>query len=68
MSEMHEPRDFPKALAMLQVPDTVRYVVVAIVIYRYSGHVACKYIYVPMFRGSLTTYTSAVSSPSERQP
>ncbi|KAI3216554.1 hypothetical protein DTO012A9_10289 [Penicillium roqueforti] len=86
MSEMQDPRDFPKALAMLQVIDTTMYVVTAMVIYCYAGptvespalssagpimkkvayglaiptvivagvvfgHVACKYIYVRIFRG-----------------
>lgn len=101
---MHDPREFPKSLAMLQVVDTTMYIVTAIVIYRYAGpdvtspalssagplmkkvayglaiptvcdsapwmllrwltsiqviiagvvfgHVACKYIYVRIFRGS----------------
>ncbi|EAW13764.1 putative amino acid transporter [Aspergillus clavatus NRRL 1] len=87
ISEMHDPREFPKSLAMLQVVDTTMYIVTAIVIYRYAGpdvtspalssagplmkkvayglaiptviiagvvfgHVACKYIYVRIFRGS----------------
>ncbi|CAI7645672.1 unnamed protein product [Penicillium glandicola] len=86
MSEMQDPRDFPKALAMLQIVDTTMYVVTAMVIYCYAGpsvespalssagpvmkkvayglaiptvivagvvfgHVACKYIYVRIFRG-----------------
>ncbi|KAJ5462170.1 hypothetical protein N7530_010375 [Penicillium desertorum] len=37
MSEMDEPRDFPKSLALLQVVDTCMYVVTAVVIYRYAG-------------------------------
>ena len=37
MSEMAEPRDFPKSLAMLQVADTSLYLVTAIVSYRYFG-------------------------------
>lgn len=37
MSEMQDPRDFPKALAMLQVIDTTMYVVTAMVIYCYAG-------------------------------
>lgn len=37
MSEMQDPRDFPKALAMLQVVDTTMYVVTAMVIYCYAG-------------------------------
>ncbi|KAJ5779351.1 hypothetical protein N7457_007071 [Penicillium paradoxum] len=87
MSEMQDPRDFPKSLAMLQIVDTTMYVVTAMVIYCYAGpdvtspalssagplmkkvayglaiptviiagvifgHVACKYIYVRIFRGS----------------
>ncbi|KAF7592255.1 hypothetical protein BBP40_000457 [Aspergillus hancockii] len=87
ISEMRDPREFPKSLTMLQVVDTSMYVVTAIVAYRYAGpdvaspalssagpvmkkvaygiaiptviiagviygHVACKYIYVRIFRGS----------------
>ncbi|KAA8652838.1 putative amino acid transporter [Aspergillus tanneri] len=87
ISEMSDPRDFPKSLAMLQVLDTCMYIVTAMVIYCYAGpdvaspalssagpvmkkvayglaiptvviagvvfgHVACKYIYVRIFRGS----------------
>lgn len=86
MSEMQDPKDFPKALAMLQIVDTTMYIVTAMVIYCYAGpdvsspalssagpvmkkvayglaiptvivagvvfgHVACKYIYVRIFRG-----------------
>ncbi|KAJ5629631.1 hypothetical protein N7528_003288 [Penicillium herquei] len=86
ISEMEDPRQFPKSLAMLQVVDTTMYVVSAMVIYVYAGpdvaspalssaghlmkrvvyglaiptvivagvvfgHVACKYIYVRIFRG-----------------
>lgn len=86
MSEMQDPKEFPKALAMLQVVDTTMYIVTAMVIYCYAGpdvkspalssagpimkkvayglaiptvivagvvfgHVACKYIYVRIFRG-----------------
>ncbi|KAJ5988022.1 hypothetical protein N7481_003232 [Penicillium waksmanii] len=86
MSEMEDAREFPKALAMLQVVDTTMYIVTAMVIYCYAGpdvkspalssagpimkkvayglaiptvvvagvvfgHVACKYIYVRIFRG-----------------
>ncbi|KAJ5234221.1 uncharacterized protein N7469_003389 [Penicillium citrinum] len=86
MSEMEDAREFPKALAMLQVVDTSMYLVTAMVIYCYAGpdvkspalssagplmkkvayglaiptvvvagvvfgHVACKYIYVRIFRG-----------------
>ncbi|KAI9036458.1 putative amino acid transporter [Aspergillus affinis] len=88
ISEMSDPRDFPKSLAMLQVLDTCMYVVTAMVIYCYAGpdvaspalssagplmkkvayglaiptviiagvvfgHVACKYIYVRIFRGTV---------------
>ncbi|XHG05571.1 hypothetical protein AWENTII_008789 [Aspergillus wentii] len=87
ISEMQDPRDFPKSLAMLQVTDTTMYIITAVVIYRYAGpdvkspalssagplmkkvayglaiptvviagvvfgHVACKFIYVRIFRGS----------------
>ncbi|KAJ5545075.1 hypothetical protein N7535_006536 [Penicillium sp. DV-2018c] len=87
MSEMQDPADFPKSLAMLQIVDTTMYVVTAMVIYCYAGpgvaspalssagplmkkvayglaiptviiagvifgHVACKYIYVRIFRGN----------------
>jgi hypothetical protein len=37
MSEMQDPADFPKALAMLQIIDTTMYVVTAMVIYCYAG-------------------------------
>ncbi|GLI78233.1 hypothetical protein PoHVEF18_006542 [Penicillium ochrochloron] len=87
MSEMEDPRTFNKSLAMLQIIDTVLYLVSALIIYHYIGpnvsspaisslspvmskvawgiaipttilsgvvlgHVACKYIYVRIFRGS----------------
>ncbi|KAJ5404411.1 hypothetical protein N7509_004282 [Penicillium cosmopolitanum] len=87
MSETEDPRTFNKSLAMLQIIDTVLYLVSALIIYHYVGpdvkspaisslspimskiawglaipttilsgvvlgHVACKYIYVRMFRGS----------------
>lgn len=87
ISEMREPRDFPKALILLQVTDTGMYFVVAMVCYAYAGqdvdspalgtaggvvgkvawglaiptivvagviygHVASKYIYIRLFRGS----------------
>ncbi|KAJ5757285.1 uncharacterized protein N7511_007467 [Penicillium nucicola] len=86
MSEMQDPKEFPKSLAMLQIVDTTMYIVTAMVIYCYAGpdvaspalssagplmkrvvyglaiptvivagvvfgHVACKYIYVRIFRG-----------------
>ena len=37
ISEMEEPRDFPKSLALLQVIDTALYLVTAVVTYRYFG-------------------------------
>ncbi|KAJ5935333.1 hypothetical protein N7466_004880 [Penicillium verhagenii] len=87
MSETEDPRTFNKSLAMLQIIDTILYLVSALLIYRYIGpdvespaisslnplmakiawglaipttilsgvvlgHVACKYIYVRIFRGS----------------
>ncbi|KAJ5579830.1 uncharacterized protein N7459_005815 [Penicillium hispanicum] len=87
MSETEDPRTFNKSLAMLQIIDTVLYLISALIIYRYVGpdvqspailslsplmskiawglaipttilsgvvlgHVACKYIYVRLFRGS----------------
>ncbi|KAK1148492.1 hypothetical protein N8T08_009497 [Aspergillus melleus] len=87
MSETEDPRTFNKSLAMLQIVDTVLYLVSAMIIYNYIGpdvkspaisslspvmskiawglaipttilsgvvlgHVACKYIYVRLFRGS----------------
>lgn len=87
ISEFKNPRDFPKALAVLQISDTTMYIVVAIVVYRYAGdsvdspalgstsdtvariaygiaiptiivagviygHVAAKYVFVRMFRGT----------------
>ncbi|KAF2200952.1 hypothetical protein GQ43DRAFT_337433, partial [Delitschia confertaspora ATCC 74209] len=87
ISEFKDPSEFPKALYLLQVTDTTMYLVVAIVIYRYTGtqvaspalgstgnvvmrvaygialptillagviygHVAAKYIYVRLFRGT----------------
>jgi amino acid permease len=87
ISEMRNPKDFPKALVLLQVTDTGMYFLVALVIYAYGGdnvdspalgsagttvgkvawglaiptiiiagviygHVASKYIYVRLFRGT----------------
>ena len=87
ISELKNPHDFPKALYLLQVSDTIMYLIVAIVTYRYAGpevaspalgstaptvkkvaygialptiiiagviycHVAAKYIYVRLFRGT----------------
>jgi amino acid permease len=37
ISEMEDPRQFPKSLAMLQIVDTTMYVVAAMVIYCYVG-------------------------------
>ena len=39
ISEMKDPKEFPKALAFLQVTDITMYVIVAVVIYRYAGSV-----------------------------
>jgi len=87
ISEFKNPRDFPKALFLLQICDVSMYIVVAVVVYRYAGdqvkspalgsagkvvskvaygiaiptiiiagviygHVASKYIYVRIFRGT----------------
>ncbi|CAI7657753.1 unnamed protein product [Penicillium discolor] len=87
LSETENPTDFPKSIAMLQIVNTVMYLVTALVIYRFAGygvkspalssasplmrkvcyglaiptviiagvifgHVACKYVYVRVFRGS----------------
>jgi amino acid permease len=37
ISEMKKPKDFPKALAMLQICTCSLYLIVAVVIYRYAG-------------------------------
>lgn len=37
LAEMREPRDFPKALYMLQIFEIVFYTVAAVVIYYYAG-------------------------------
>lgn len=37
MSEMQDPKDFPKSLTMLQIGDTCLYLVTAVVIYVYAG-------------------------------
>jgi hypothetical protein len=37
ISETEDPRTFPKSLAMLQIVDTVMYLVTALVIYRLAG-------------------------------
>ncbi|RAK75092.1 uncharacterized protein BO72DRAFT_450187 [Aspergillus fijiensis CBS 313.89] len=87
VSEMEQPREFPKSIAVLQIIDTSLYIVSAVVIYRYvgvdvaspalgsagpvmkkvayglalptiliagivNGHVAAKYVYVRLFRGT----------------
>lgn len=38
ISETENPKDFPKSIAMLQIVDTVMYLVTALVIYRFAGH------------------------------
>ncbi|KAJ6150932.1 hypothetical protein N7470_007526 [Penicillium chermesinum] len=60
LAEMREPRDFPKALYMLQGFEIIFYTIAAVVIYYYAGqsagvvngHVGLKYIYVRLFRGT----------------
>lgn len=87
ISELRDPKEFPKALWLLQICDTGFYIVAAIVIYRYAGadvsspalgsasdtvakvaygiaiptiiiagviygHVATKYVFVRVFRGT----------------
>ncbi|RAH77147.1 amino acid transporter [Aspergillus japonicus CBS 114.51] len=87
MSELKDPRDYPKSLCLLQGIDTVLYIVTAVVIYVFAGpnvtspalgsagpmiakiaygialptiiiggvvngHVACKFVYVRIFRNS----------------
>ncbi|OAG02500.1 amino acid transporter [Paraphaeosphaeria sporulosa] len=87
ISEFRDPREFPKALFLLQATDVSMYIVVATVIYRFTGqdvtspalgsasnvvmkvaygialptillagviygHVASKYVYVRIFRGT----------------
>lgn len=37
ISELKNPKDFPKALFFLQAWDILLYIVVAIVVYRYTG-------------------------------
>jgi hypothetical protein len=37
MSETEDPRTFNKSLAMLQIVDTVLYLISALIIYRYVG-------------------------------
>ncbi|KAF8475034.1 transmembrane amino acid transporter protein-domain-containing protein [Kalaharituber pfeilii] len=87
ISEMKDPKEYPKALFSLQISDTILYLVAAVVIYYYTGknvaspalgstgpllrkiaygiasptiiiagvinaHVAAKYVYLRMFRGT----------------
>ncbi|BCR90719.1 neutral amino acid permease [Aspergillus chevalieri] len=87
MAELKDPRDYPKALCLLQGIDISLYIIAAIVIYRYTGadvaspalgsagtlvskiaygialptiiiagvingHVAFKYVYIRIFRGT----------------
>jgi len=87
ISELKDPKSYPKALILLQISDTTMYLVVAAVVYTFTGsdvaspalgsagtivskvaygiaiptiviagvingHVAAKYIYVRMFRGT----------------
>jgi amino acid permease len=37
ISELKDPEEFPKALALLQVTDIILYIVVAVVVYRFGG-------------------------------
>jgi hypothetical protein len=37
MAELKDPRDFPKALALLQTIDMTLYIIAGTVIYRYAG-------------------------------
>lgn len=37
ISELKDPREFPKALYTLQITSTIMYLVVAVVVYRYAG-------------------------------
>lgn len=38
MSELREPKDFPKSLALLQISDISMYILAAVVIYYYAGN------------------------------
>ena len=38
ISEFKNPKDFPKALFLLQISDVSMYIVVAVVVYRYAGN------------------------------
>lgn len=37
MAELKDPRDFPKALALLQTIDMTLYIIAGVVIYRYAS-------------------------------
>ena len=37
MAELKDPRDFPKALALLKTIDMTLYIIAGVVIYRYAG-------------------------------
>jgi amino acid permease len=37
ISELRRPEEFPKALYLLQITDTILYIIVAVVVYRYTG-------------------------------
>ncbi|RAH79099.1 amino acid transporter [Aspergillus japonicus CBS 114.51] len=78
ISELKHPKDYPKALYLLQTIDTTLYILVAVLIYYFAGptvvspalgsaspvvrkiiisgvvngHIACKYIYIRLFRGT----------------
>ncbi|RAK71276.1 amino acid transporter [Aspergillus fijiensis CBS 313.89] len=87
ISELQQPKDYPKALYLLQTIDTTLYILVAVLIYYFAGpgvvspalgsaspvvrkvaygvalptiiisgvvngHIACKYIYIRLFRGT----------------
>jgi amino acid permease len=38
ISHFKNPKDFPKALFLLQIPDISMYIVVAVVVYRFAGN------------------------------
>jgi amino acid permease len=38
ISEFKNPKDFPKALFLLQITDVSMYIIVAVVVYRYAGN------------------------------
>ena len=97
ISEFRDPKEFPKALFLLQGADTTMYLIVALVVYWYTGtdvtspalgsavgvvkkvawgiaiptiviagviygHVATKYIFVRMFRGTPHLSSNSVFS------